>query len=54
MKGYPVAVPRTSSRSPMQKHKVMSMMNPSDPLTIKVVSMVLGMVFEALRTSSDI
>ena len=37
----------------MQKHSVMSMINPSAPLKIKVASMILGMVFDASRTSSD-
>lgn len=53
MKGYPVVVWRTSWRLPREKHSVTSMMNPNAPLKNKVASMILGIVFEALRTSSD-
>ena len=54
MKGYPVGVSSTSSRLPTQKHSVTSMVNPSAPLVNRVANMIFGIVFDALRTSSDI
>ena len=45
---------RTSSRLPRQKQIVTSITKPSVPLNTAVASMILGMVFEAFLTSSDI
>ena len=53
MKGKPVGVDKTVSKSPIMKQKVTKAMNPRAPLMNRVDSIVLGSVLEAFRSSSD-
>ncbi len=54
MKGKPVSVPRTVSRSPMQKRRVSIMVKPKRPLKIMLPQMARGILIAAFETAKII